>query len=174
VRTVVAETIIGWLKNYDLAGTWADVAGLVGFVVTIIAALAAKSAAEAAKSAAENMREKIRLFDTVVDTQAVISALEDVKKLHRLRDWNALPEKYASIRRQLIMLREGGASLNDEQLKTIQNAVTNLSEMERQLDRSLARNAQPQGSDKLNPLISDDSDALVALLQSLKQRGGVN
>jgi hypothetical protein len=168
----VSDVILPWLKLYDLAGTWADVAGLVGFGVTIVVALKARSAAMAAKEAAEKTRGTIRLFDTVVDFQAVISALEDIKRLHRQNEWKSLPEKYAATRRQLISLREAGVSLDSNQLKVIQSTITNLSDMERQVEMSLAGKAPPRRSEKLNPLISDDNDALIGILQVLKKRGG--
>lgn len=168
----MADALLSWLKTYDLAGTWADVAGLIGFGVTIVVAIKAKNAAVAAKEAAEHTRGTIRLFDTVVDFQAVISALEDIKRLHRQNEWRSLPEKYAAIRRQLISLREAGVSLDDTQLKTIQTAITNLSDMERQVEMSLAGKAPPRRSEKLNPLISEDNDALIGILQALKKRGG--
>lgn len=168
----MATDLLAWLKSYDLAGTWADVAGIVGFGITIYAALAAKSAADAAKKASEDTRSTIRLFDTVVDTQAIIAALEEIKRLHRNQvDWNALPEKYSAARRQLITLREGGVLVGDAELSVVQSLIANLSDMERQTEAHLKGKAPPRG-EKFNMLISDDNDALIALLQALKTRGG--
>lgn len=147
-------------------------AGLVGFAITIITAWLARRAALAAKAASEQTRRKLRFLDTIVDFQSAISALEDIKRLHREKAWAVLPEKYAATRRLLISLRDGEVELSDEEQSIVQGAVANLSDIERQIETSLARNTPPKGSERLNPIISGDSDALVALLQSLKRRSG--
>jgi hypothetical protein len=167
----VATDFLNWLKLYDLAGTWADVAGLLGFAITIIAALSARRAAVAAKAAAESARSRIRMFDTVVDTQSIIASLDEIKRLHRQTiDWKTLPEKYSGARRQLIQLRAGGILFLKSDLSVIQNLISNLSDMESQVDAHLKGKTAPRG-DKFNMLISADNDALVELLQALKLRG---
>jgi hypothetical protein len=168
----VATDILSWLKAYDLAGTWADVAGLIGFAITILATFSARRAAVAAKKASEDTRSTIRLFDTAVDTQAIIAALDEIKRLHRGQvDWNALPDKYGAARKQLITLREGGMIVSDTELAVVQSLISNLSDMERQAESHLKGRAAPRG-EKFNMLISDDNDALISILQALKTRGG--
>lgn len=177
VRIPVAS-FFTWLKEYNLGTTWADVAGLVGFAITIVgflvatrAALSAERAAGAAQKAAEEARTQIRMFDTVVDTQSIITSLDEIKRLHREAvNWNPLPEKYSTARRQLIQLRSSGIIFADAELQVLQNLISNLSDMEIQVDAHLKGKAAPKG-DKFNMLISADNDELVALLQALKIRG---
>lgn len=71
----MAQSILIWLKSHDLASTWADVAGLLGFVITICVAIGAKRAAKAAKNAAEATRDKIRFYESAVDFQSAILGL---------------------------------------------------------------------------------------------------
>jgi hypothetical protein len=161
---------LSFLKAYDIAGTWADVAGLVGFTVTIWLAFKARSAAVAAKDAAEATRDRIRLFATIVDFQAVISTLEQIKRSHRQGDaWASMPERYAEARRNLILLRGSGLVSDDKQLEIVQIAITNLSEMERLVEKAIQAKTSPRGN-KLNALLSDDGDALLAVLQVLRNK----
>jgi hypothetical protein len=167
----VLTSVLNWLREHELASTWADVFGIVGFTLTLIVAWRARSAALAAKEAAEKTRNSIRLFDTVVDFQATISMLEELKRTHRQNvDLSSLPERYASIRKHLILLRNSGVTLDDEQESVVQNAIANMQSLERQGERSVATNT-PVRADKLNALISDDLDALLTILQRLKRQG---
>ncbi|MGJ5076733.1 hypothetical protein [Bradyrhizobium oligotrophicum] len=163
---------LGWLKARDLAGTWADVSGFLiavfGFGATLIGVRKSKNAAVAAQRAAQATRDSIRLLETIVDFSTAIAVLEDIKRAHRETGMSStLPERYASIRKQLIVLKSSGTKLSDVQLAVIQNAVANLSAMEDHLEKALAnKGAFPVA--KFNNLISRDIDKLVDVLTTLK------
>jgi hypothetical protein len=54
-------------------------------------------------------------------------------------------------------------------MTVIQNALANLVEIEKQVERALAANAQPKAN-KLNSVISDDIDGLLTVLSQLKNQ----
>jgi len=164
--------VLNWLKANQFADNWADIVGLVvtvlGFTATLIGVFKSKRAAVAAQEAAVATRDQIRLLDTIVDFSAVITILEEIKRAHRSeKDWSVMPDKYASLRKQLILLRETSLQLSDEQLVAIQNAITNLSEIEKRVERHLISGAELR-VEKFNATISDDIDRMVGILTQLK------
>lgn len=163
---------LAWLKAHDLAGTWADISGFLiaifGFAATLVGVHKSKNAAVAAQQAAQATRDSIRLLETIVDFSTAIAVLEDIKRAHRETGMSStLPERYAAIRKQLIVLKSSGAKLSDVQLAVIQNAVANLSTMEDHLEKALA-NKSGFPVAKFNSLISRDVDKLVDVLTVLK------
>ncbi|OSJ23328.1 hypothetical protein BSZ19_43500 [Bradyrhizobium japonicum] len=163
---------LAWLKARDLAGTWADVSGFLiaifGFGATLVGVRKSKNAAIAAQEAAQATRESIRLLETMVDFSTAIAVLEDIKRAHRETGISStLPERYATIRKQLIVLKASQVKLTDEQLAVIQNAVANLSTMEDHIEKALAnKSAFPVA--KFNSILSRDIDKLVDVLTALK------
>jgi len=163
---------LGWLKAHDLAGTWADVSGFLiaifGFGATLVGVRKSKNAAIAAQQAAQATRDSIRLLETIVDFSTAIAVLEDIKRAHRETGISStLPERYATIRKQLIVLKGSHVKLSDEQLAVIQNAVANLSTMENHIEKALS-NKSVLPVAKFNSIISRDIDKLVDVLTALK------
>jgi hypothetical protein len=163
---------LGWLKEHELAGTWADVSGfliaIIGFWATLVNVRKSKKAAVAAQEAAQATRDSIRLFDIIVDFSTAIAVLEEIKRAHRETGVSeTLPERYSAIRKQLIILKGSSVSLSDDHLAVIQNAIANLSTMEDHIERALATKA-PFPVAKYNSLISRDIDKLVDVFTYLK------
>lgn len=167
-----ANQFLSWLRLHELASTWADVSGfvigIVGFAVTIGAVLKSKNAAVAAKEAAQAAKESIRLFDAVQDFSTAIAILEEIKRVQRGNGISeTLPDRYAAIRKQLIMLKSSSVPLSEDHLAIIQNAITNLSTMENLIEKALeSRGAFPIA--KYNTLISADIDRLVEVLTFIR------
>jgi hypothetical protein len=168
----IFQQALSWLNARELASTWADVSGFViaifGFAATIWGVWKSKNAAVRAEEAAEAARDSIRRFDTIVDFSTAIAVLEDIKRAHRETGLSsALPERYGTIRKQLIVLRASSYNLSDAQRSVIQDAIANLSTMEMHLDKALATKAELPVA-KFNSLLSRDIDKLVHVLTSLK------
>lgn len=165
--------ILGWLRRQDLAGTWADVSGfvvgIVGFAVTIVGVWKSKNAAIAAQQAAQAAKESIRLFDAIQDFSTAIAILEEIKRVQRGNGISeTLPDRYASIRKQLISLRGSSVLLTEDHKAVIQNAIANLSTMENLIEKALeTKGAFPIA--KYNSLISADIDKLVEVFTFLKR-----
>jgi hypothetical protein len=164
--------LMAWLRLHDLAGTWADVSGfaiaIVGFAITIGAVIKSKNAALAAKDAAQAAKESIRLFDAIQDFSTAIAILEEIKRAQRGAGISeTLPDRYAAIRKQLIMLKSSSVTLTDDHLAVIQNAIANLSTMENLIERALETKG-PFPIAKYNTLISADIDKLVEVFMYLR------
>jgi hypothetical protein len=165
--------ILAWLKEHELASTWADVSGfviaIVGFAATLWNVRRSKNAAVNAQEAAEAARDSIRRFDTIVDFSTVIALLEEIKRAHRENGVSeVLPERYSAIRKQLIVLRTSSLHLSDDQRAVIQNAIVNLSTMENHIEKALAAKTTFPIA-KYNSLVSRDIDKLVDVLTYLKR-----
>jgi hypothetical protein len=164
--------ILPWLKDHELACTWADVSGFLiaifGFAATLWNVSSSKNAAIKAQEAAQAARDSIRRFDTIVDFSTAIAVLEDIKRAHRENGLSTgLPERYAIIRKQLIVLRASSADLPEEHRAVIQNAIANLSSMETQIDKAIAGKSELPVA-RFNSLLSRDIDKLVDILTGLK------
>jgi hypothetical protein len=164
--------LLAWAKANDLANSWSDLAGVllsvIGFALTLTAVFRSKTAAEQARKAAEETRKGIRLLDTVVDFSAAIALLEEIKRSHRQQQWGPLPDKYAAIRKVLITLRNSRIALKESQETAIQNAVVNLVDIERRVEKALADKSSSLNYAKINSLISEDIDNLLAVMTQLK------
>jgi hypothetical protein len=163
-----------WLKANDLASTWSDVSGfliaIVGFSATLVGVFRSKRAAVLAQEAAQSARDSIQLFDAITNFSTAISILEEIRRIHRQNDPAALvglPDRYSTIRKHLILLRASPMTLDDAQHAAIQNALVNLADIEKRVERALAsKNAINPA--KINAIISDDIDKLLMVLTTLK------
>jgi hypothetical protein len=164
--------LLDWLRLHELASTWADVSGfaigIVGFWITIAAVRKSKNASIAAQEAAQAAKESIQLFDAIQDFSTAIAILEEIKRAQRGAGISeTLPDRYAAIRKQLIMLKGSPVQLSEDHLAIIQNAIANLSTMENLIEKAL----ETKGSfpiAKYNTVISADIDKLVEVFTFLK------
>jgi hypothetical protein len=164
------QAFLRWIELYQI-GDLTSIAGilitLVGFGFTFYGVFKSKNAAQRAEEAARLTRNSIRLLDTVVDFSAAIAILEEVKRLHRTGQWAALPDRYAALRKLLVMLRATSPDLTDNQRATLQNALANLYALETAVERSLGDTSVLKPA-KFNAVISRDIDNLIVALAELK------
>jgi hypothetical protein len=165
---------LDWAKTNNLASTWSDVFGLliaiVGFTATLYGVFRSKRAALLAQEAAQSARDSIRLFDAITNFSTAISILEEIRRTHRQNDpagLAALPDRYASIRKHLILLRASPMALDDDQHAAIQNALVNLADIEKRVEKALAAK-NPINPARINGIISADIDNLLTVLTNLK------
>lgn len=170
------------LVNWIRANGVADVTEVAGFIVTIVGfgftflgLWRTRRAAQQALAAARAARDGVHRFELVVDFGTAIATLEEIKRLQREGAWKILPDRYAAIRKILVQLRNTNIQMTDAQLSIIQSASANLGEIERHVERFLSGGSVPLRSAKLNAVISDHIDELVAVLTQLKvhEAGGL-
>jgi hypothetical protein len=155
----------------DLSGVMGIFISLIGFAVTLIGVVKSKSAAQRAEAAARATRDSINLLTTVVDFTFAISALEEIKRLHRAGQWVLLPDRYAALRKILVSLRNATVMLSNEQQASLQNALTNLYATETAVERALESGVALKAA-KFNVVMSRDIDALLAALVELQNKHG--
>jgi hypothetical protein len=163
---ITGGALVDWIRSNGIG----DVASIVGVIISICGFIYTFIVVDQSKKAAEAARDQIRQFESIVDFSAAIATLEEIKRLHRQGNaLSILPDRYAAIRKLLIQLRGSGISISDEQKSVIQNALANLVEMEKQVEKALAEQTQLRTS-KLNSIISADVDGLLTLLSALKSQ----
>jgi hypothetical protein len=150
----------------DLAGVAGVLISIVGFAVTLRGVFKSKRAAQAAEEAARSARDRIQLLDTVVDFSAAIATLDEIKRLHRTGKWSLLPDRYSALRRLLTVVRTANPNLLDSQQAVLQNAVTNLYQLEKLVEQGAKSPALKPA--EFNAILSRDADNLSAILQELK------
>jgi hypothetical protein len=151
----------------DLSGIVGVAISLIGFAATVTGVVRSKRAAERAEEAARAAKDSIRMFDTVVDFAAAISVLEEIKRAHRQQQWPLLPDRYSTIRKTLISIRANGNDLSDDHKTVIQNALVNLSSIEKAVERGLEDPSSLKPA-RFNSLLSNDIDNLMTVLVQLK------
>ena len=161
-----------------IAGLWraaesyriADMASIVGLFVTIGGFTIAlwqiqksKSAAQQAREVAESVRAQILQMNTVQDINAAIKAFEDIRRLHRQKVWEALPDRYTSLKQLLISIKGRTPNLSNTQKAQIQGAVQHISNIEAQVEIAIGGNDEPEVH-RINEIVSKQIDRLADLL----------
>ncbi|WP_341910385.1 hypothetical protein [Ferrovibrio terrae] len=151
-----------WLDANHLG----DAAGIIGLLITALAFWKAKRAQEAAAEAANAVRSSMRLFDSISQLSIAIASLEEIKRHYYSESWMLVSDRCASLRRLLVVTRSSNPHLTDSQKTVIQNAVSNLAEIEEKIE-SRSGKAGFKIS-KLPRIISDNLDLLLEVLIELK------
>lgn len=112
----------------------------------------------------------IRGYETVADFSATIALMDEIKRLHRAGQLDMLPDRYAALRKALIGIRKLSPSLDDEQDKVLQGAITTLSTTENAIEKAIASRSSPDFV-RLNRLFSREIDDLHAVLVDLRTAG---
>ena len=157
----------------DYASIMALFITIVGFVLTFIKVLQSKKIAEQSKEIAEKIRTDIMRTDTVIEFSNAISTMDEIKRLHRKNAWEILPERYSVLRKTLISIKTSSKDLSDNQIKILQSAIQNFKNIEEQVEIALLQNKIPDNIDKLNKIISLQSDKLQETLIEIKNKIGI-
>jgi hypothetical protein len=129
-----------------------------------------RSAAERAEIAANDARRMIRSYETVAEFSSTITLMEEIKRLHRSRQLEMLPDRYAALRKALIGVRRLAPSIRDSQDVILQTAITTLATIENTIEKSIHGGSHPDYV-RLNRLLSRDIDALHEVLIDIKAVG---
>lgn len=169
------EALLRILIDPDL-GSAASVIGLivslVGFAVTLYNVARSKRAAEEARNAVLRVQREISRLDAVADIATVITTMEEIKRLQRQQAWAILPDKYSTLRRQLVSIKVTFGGLNDAQRTLIQDAIQQLAGIEALLERTPIDAMNHKTAAKLNRNISLQIDGLEEVLAGLRMGQG--
>jgi ABC-type protease/lipase transport system fused ATPase/permease subunit len=150
----------------DLASIAGLIVSIVGFLITIYNVMRSRKAAERAKEAAQKAVSSIRSFEAVVDLSSIIGMLEEIKRTQRSNQWALLPDRYASLRKTLISLRQSH-DLAEQHSAVIQSTIVNLRDIEDAVEKALP-DAPTKSYARFNALLSNNIDDLVRVLAELK------
>lgn len=162
-----------WITENHV-GDLASIAGvfitIVGFFVTLWNVWRSRSAAERAEMAANEACRMIRSYETVAEFSSAITLMEEIKRLHRSRQLEMLPDRYAALRKALIGVRRLAPSIGGSQDVILQTAITTLATIEGTIEKSIHGGSDPDYV-RLNRLLSRDIDALHEVLIDIKATG---
>lgn len=149
---------------FDL-GAYASILGVViavvGFIITI-------KEARGARKVASEVRNDIAKIDLIAELSSTIRALEEIKNIQRDGKWDALPEKYASLRRSLISIKSSAITLSEDEKSGIQSTIQHLNSMEDTVEKCIAGKAKMDAV-KFNKILSRNADSLHEILMNKKQ-----
>jgi len=157
-------------------GAWASFAGValsvLGFGATLVTVVRARSAAEAARATADQTLTRVRSIDVIYGVTDIMSQLEHILELQRAGQLEGLRERYARVRRQMIALRTADRFASDEDLLTVNEAITFCAKGEKMIGRRLSRIDGVQPDDaalhELGEALSDTIDEMYKIGASLK------
>jgi hypothetical protein len=107
---------------------------------------------------------------TISQLSAVRERLKDLKAFNRLRAAGEAIERYSRLRDALVEIRAGELGFDDEERRTLQQTITILAGLERELDRAREADAPHSGFADANARLSDELDRLSDLLARLERR----
>ncbi len=146
-----------------------DIASVLGLMITMVGFAATLYQVTRSRQAAEEARDHVLELNAVHGLSAAIRAFEDIRRLHRSEAWGALPDRYTSLRLELVAIRQRTPGLSAEHQKSIQGVVQQLSTMERQVERILEGTSEPEIA-RLNSVVTRQIDRLGNLLVELQKK----
>ena len=141
---------------------------LAGFTWTLLAVAKAKRVAEGARTAAERARAGILKSSSMVELASAVTAMEEIKRLHRQAAWPLLPDRYASLREALSTIRTMAPTMSVEHQSVFQGAIQQLRDIEEKVERALATQQQPRNVPALNRVMSLQIDKLTEVLAVMR------
>lgn len=163
--------MLEWLAAYRI-NEYSDILGLVitviGFVLTLWNLWKSRSIATQALSVASKVRDDLRKVEVVAEFSAVIAALEEIKRLHRKGELEPLPERYSSLRRSLITMRDSTILLCNEDQSLLQGAISQFAGFERKIEKALTVDEAKIDFAKMNRIVSTLLDDIHAVVVRMK------
>lgn len=159
----IASLIIGALGVFISLG---------GFSAAIWQIRRTRTAAESAERAATDAREAVFYVTSVADLSQIVSQMEQVKELHRNREWVRAIDRYILLRR---LITEARSRLQEDTRGALTTAIIRLTQMEKAANQALARGEQAPVA-RLNNELVDLQQSLdevrVAIEKRLLDTGG--
>ena len=167
IRIIIEKYNLG-----DLASIFGLIITIFGFIITLIKVRQSKNAAVLAQAISLKLREDLQRTDTVIEFSSAITLMDEIKRLHRQKAWEILPERYTSLRKSLISIKSSSDKLSIEQMKKLQSAIQNLKSIEEQVDSAIINKKELDNIDKLNKIIALQSDNLTEVLNEIRNNIG--
>jgi len=156
-------------NNY---GDFASVVGLAitlgGFAITIYGVWKSRTAAETATIAANDAKKAVLRTEIISNFSSAVTAMEEVKRLHRAGAWEVVPDRYSFLRRTLISIVSNHKDLSDNHKSLIQSAIAQFRELESSVETFLSGGKNAPSSAKLNKIVTAQMDKLDEVLNTVK------
>jgi phosphoglycerate-specific signal transduction histidine kinase len=142
---------------------------IIGFAMTFSRIGKLEKASQQARMAAERLQDQILKMNAVQELGGAISTIEDMRRLPHLAPMPVLPDRYASLKQDLIAIRGRISDLTDRQRSTIQGAIQQISNVEEQVQHAMTNGGTP-ALNRINEVISKQVDQLAHVLSELKSQ----
>jgi hypothetical protein len=106
-------------------------------------------------------------MNAIQGLSVAIKTLEDIRRLHRIKAWTVLPDRYTSLKQELFGIRVRTPNLAEGQRSNIQAVITQLTTIERQVESTMAGGDAPDVN-RMNEVVSKQIDRLSILLVDLQ------
>lgn len=165
------------MLGVPLYSDWIGFVGLVvsfaGFGLTLFAVWRSNTIAEQAKAAADSAITKLRGINAVADLSSIVAKLEEVKRIHRLKNWIVLPDRYSELRNIIIAIKHSNAELTEEEQTVLQQSIVQLKKMEIEAEKEIQEDS-PDNSKliKFNGILSSTTDKIHEIVCKSKSRIG--
>ena len=150
-------------------GSWASI---ISLVISLIAFGIIIYNVRKARSISVEVRNDLVRTDTVLQFSSAISLMEEIKILQRKAAWEILPDRYASLRKTLISIRQSNPDMSNEHSRRVQSAITSLSNIEHEIEICIFRGTSPTDVPRLNRTISTQIDRLQPILIEISSKIG--
>lgn len=155
-----------------LKDNWGNLATVLGFLVTIWTLWRTRTAAEAAQRAAEHTKTQLSRVNTVAEFSSALATMEEIKRLHRARAWEIVPDRYTSLRRLLISIQTLNPDLTGEQRTALTASISQLKTIEHKVETARAANRHAElDFARFNRIVTSELDSLERVMLAIKQAG---
>lgn len=148
---------------------WRDLVSVAGLVFTVWTLFRANTAARAAKEAVTELKKKLSTFDTALALSSIIDNIKQIRKLQREDAWKKVPSIYTTVRMSLAEIHSNNLALSECDREQIQNAATELAQIEERIETELRSNREPDDMAQINQIISEYEAAFTTIRSKLRQ-----
>jgi hypothetical protein len=164
--------VLEWIATYRI-NEYSDFLGLivtvVGFALTLWNVWKSRSIATQALLVANKVRDDLRKVEIVAEFSTAVAAMEEIKRLHRKGEIDALPERYSALRRSLITMRDATILLSNEDQTLLQGAISQFAGFERKIEKALVSDSTAKiDFAKMNRVVSTLVDEIHAVVVRMK------
>jgi cell division protein FtsX len=156
----------------DIASVIGIIISLVGFFITIWNVIQTRKAAQKAEEIGRKVREDISKIETIEEFSKAIATIDEIKRLNRDGAWSILPERYSSLRKSLISIKNSNPNMPENDKVILSNALRHTSNIEDQIEQFIVNKSLQIDIPKFNKIISQQGDRLTEILVSLKSKIG--
>lgn len=146
-----------------------NIASILSLVIAVVGFGATIYQTTQSRKAAEQARDRVLDLNALVGVDSAIRVLGDIRRLHRLEAWEALPDRYTSLMMDLRAIRTRTPTLSLEHRTRIQEVIAQIAVIERQVERIVNGKIEAEVA-SLNITVTRQINRLADLLVELQSR----
>ena len=117
-------------------------------------------------------KTQLSRVNTVAEFSSAIAVMDEIKRLHRARAWDLVPDRYSVLRRLLASIQTLNPDLTDEQKAVLGGAVVQFRTMEHQVETARATDRFTElNLARFNRIATQQLDELDTVMLSVRQAG---